>query len=306
MSEPIYFGETFCQCNGDACHRKAYYQIRGGKVACGQHSRGIKRTTLPKNPNAAAIREQTITRWKERCHDMALLREKGAVTCYKMKMMQNPPLVDGVVNIFPNFKHASRKDGMGMASLSPKSMGPIRHGQRGVLPEEAANLENLHQFNKVFPFMQDEKGDPLPQFFNMQRAAYASRIPYRHQHEFLQKFPMEGITVPRKRVNAPAYSLWVDKEGKQHRLSYVESRQIYCLFYEEKARELPEFKKLYDMVHKHHFHVCLCGYDAFQPDKSIDAHYLDPSRPFGHEMVLYTMLTVTDPNQYPWRIHATL
>ena len=29
-------------------------------------------------------------------------------------------------------------------------------------------------------------------------------------------------------------------------------------------------------------------------------HYTSTDRPFGHEMVLYSMLTVEDPKEYPW------
>jgi len=32
-------------------------------------------------------------------------------------------------------------------------------------------------------------------------------------------------------------------------------------------------------------------------------HYLDKSKPFGHELVLYTMLVVSDSKDYPWNIY---
>lgn len=33
--------------------------------------------------------------------------------------------------------------------------------------------------------------------------------------------------------------------------------------------------------------------------------YLDASAPFGHELVLWTMLTVENKDNYPWRKHKT-
>ena len=48
--------------------------------------------------------------------------------------------------------------------------------------------------------------------------------------------------------------------------------------------------------------MCICGYDAYQPDPAkLYEHYCDPSRPFGHELVLYTLLSVKDREDYPWR-----
>jgi hypothetical protein len=35
--------------------------------------------------------------------------------------------------------------------------------------------------------------------------------------------------------------------------------------------------------------------------KSLYEHYLDTSVPFGHELVLATMLTISDPEERPWR-----
>ena len=37
---------------------------------------------------------------------------------------------------------------------------------------------------------------------------------------------------------------------------------------------------------------------------TIEDHYLDSSKPFGHELVLYTMLTI-NPENYPWRKYKT-
>jgi hypothetical protein len=51
--------------------------------------------------------------------------------------------------------------------------------------------------------------------------------------------------------------------------------------------------------------LIIVGYDGYQPDDvNIEDHYLDPSRSFGHELVLYTMLKFPKA-QWPWIKHKT-
>jgi hypothetical protein len=38
--------------------------------------------------------------------------------------------------------------------------------------------------------------------------------------------------------------------------------------------------------------------------QKIEEHYCDMSKSFGHELVLYTMLT-HKPNEYPWKKYKT-
>lgn len=51
------------------------------------------------------------------------------------------------------------------------------------------------------------------------------------------------------------------------------------------------------------FNLNIVGYDAYQPTKTLEEHYLDDSKPFGHELVLYTLLSTTE---YPWVKYTTL
>jgi len=58
----------------------------------------------------------------------------------------------------------------------------------------------------------------------------------------------------------------------------------------------------------------IVGYDAYTPratdPDTLYEHYLDETRPFGHEMVILTMLCVDDTEQRPWnrfrREHAEI
>jgi hypothetical protein len=89
--------------------------------------------------------------------------------------------------------------------------------------------------------------------------------------------------------------VWIDTEGHELHLSYIESRQIYCHYYEQFALASPDFHHLKQLL-ADGVNLQICGYDAYQPSGTPDTHYLDPSRPFGHELVLYTMST-TEPDQ---------
>jgi hypothetical protein len=194
--------------------------------------------------------------------------------------------------------------------LSPKQMGPVEHGQPGLPP--ACSIENLHQGNKVFPFMATAAENPKPIWYQVRKGMYEDEYPYRHQHEYLDKHPelmeKQGIDVPKQRVNAPLYSIWLKPDGKEVRLSYVESRQVYCHFYEHFARSNQEFTHLQDLL-ANGTDLCIVGYDGKDGEftmKELHQWYLDPTHPFGHEAVLTTLLLESDPRRYPWRMHQTL
>lgn len=298
MASQIYWGEERCQAkkaSGETCVNGAYYTL-DGMLLCGVHSGGKKkekRVELARNPDEKQIKEQESAEHSKGCDAAALAKKekgkKGTVTLYKMRMMKNVGYVDGVVNVFPNFKHGGRKDGLGLPSLSPKSIGPILHNQPG-LPV-ALNLENFHQGNKVFPCEVDEKGEVKKAFFDTQMAMYKDAVPHRHKEAADGK-------------NVPLYSLWKDKEGGVHKISYFVSRQFYCVYYERATLENPDFLRLKEMVDKG-YNLRICGYDAYEPgNKGMEECYCDITRPFGHELVLYAMLTESQEN-WPWRKYKT-
>jgi hypothetical protein len=293
-----YWGKELCKAvkaNGDKCANNAYYKV-GDELLCGVHSGGKKkdkRVELPHHPQEKEMKENEIKEHNEKCDKVALKNKeagkKGVVTLCKMKMMKNVGFMDGVVNIFPNFKHLFRSDGIGLPSLSPKSIGPVEHPQPG-LPA-ALNLENFHQGNKVFPCEVDEKGEIKEEFFKTQLEMYRDKTPHRHKE-------VSGG------VNVPLYSLWKDKEGVAHKISYFESRQFYCVYYERATLENPDFYNLKGMIDEG-YNLRICGYDAYEvKNKSAEECYCDVSRPFGHELVLYVMLTESEEN-WPWRKYKT-
>jgi len=291
MAATIYYGQIPCQAftKKGECSNKAYY-LKNGKYMCGVHAKE-PRTTLPTCPNAAALKLATQTERQRKieeakCVNNALGRA-GSVIVTKMHMMKSIHYKDGYVAIFPNYRHAKRTDGIGCVSLSPMSMHNIDTKQPG-LPL-ASSLENAHQSGKVFPSEVDTHGEPKSVFFNTQLVMYNSPTPMRH------KPAANG-------ANAPLYSVWRDKSGVLKKFTYVQSRQFYCNWYERCAVASAEYKMLVDMI-ADGYNLQICGYDGYEVI-NVAEHYLDPSRPFGHELVLYTMLT-QPIDQWPWRIHKT-
>jgi hypothetical protein len=160
----MYAGEQRCVgiCSSRAdksqCTHKAFFE---GQL-CKRHARNIKNCPLlPENPDKDqlslakdvwnAARVLVVAEQNKRA------KRRGEVVCTKLKMRHPPEHIDGYRKVFPNYRHANRADGYGCATLSPMSMGPIKHGQPG-LPD-AQNLENLHQANKVFMSEVNPDGD---------------------------------------------------------------------------------------------------------------------------------------------------
>jgi hypothetical protein len=292
MSTSLPFhGEGTCT----KCNRKAYF-VQGKAAWCGYHSDKPLRGKLKTNPLKGENREAAYQRHLADVHAAAETRfdanVPATVMCSKMTMFQGqtPVFEPGFLNVFPNFKHQKQYGGFGCKSLSPKDIGPIDHGQPG-LPV-ALNLENFHQFSKQFP------GETDSDFRQAQVDAFNDPIPHRHKPT--------ASAGPGKNKNIPRHWVWIRPETKERVVfGYKECRQFYCNYYERAVRELPDYKTLLSKLHAG-VNLRICGFDGYMPDKSLEEHYLDESRPFGHELVLYTMLVhENDPAQWPWRKHKT-
>ena len=63
-------------------------------------------------------------------------------------------------------------------------------------------------------------------------------------------------------------------------------------------------------MRKKGYNLQICGFDAYHvknaTPKTLLKCYEDISRPFGHELVLFTMLCIKNEEDYPWRIYKTL
>jgi hypothetical protein len=295
-----YYGEKKCQSliksTGKPCTNLTYFQS-DGKLLCGVHSKKDKnRIKLKKNPNKAKLFLEEIKKHNLEIRNQAALNKnagkKGDVVCSKLKMMQKPDYIKGYLNIFPNYKHQGRKDGFGCSRLSPKSLGPVNHNMPGIPP--AKNLENYHQFAKFWKFELDKDNQIIDKYKIARNKAYQDPIPYRHKYD-RKTLKKHG------NVNVPEFSVYYTKNGEERRYNYLQCRYFYCHYYESLAQKEPDFTRLNKKINEG-YNINIVGYDGYQVTKSIWDCYNDTSKPFGHELVLYTMLIEQNPKKYPWNI----
>lgn len=302
---PAFRGEETCE----QCPGKAYYTREEGGLFCGRHCPKEARVPLPRSP---ALAQKKASEEKRRARDIECARkahsrrgERGEVALARARMMRRPEKLEGFVAVFPNYRAGDRRSGtiFNASELSPMKLGPVKHGQPDLPP--ARLLENFHQANKVFPSEVSAKGKILPVWYRRRLELYKDKTPHRHKlgktkAEHLRNAAREGET-------APLYSIFVEPDGKEQRLSYLQSRRPYCRFYSALARRTEAFKELKRMLGE--------GYnlEIFDPDgrpmreaesydetkRLLAKEYRALSRPFGHGKVLFCLL-VLRPADRPW------
>lgn len=309
MAEVVYHGEQKCEAlyksgpkRNSRCDAGAYFQD-GDELLCGRHSNKETRTALPKmGARMRAERKKIANTEAQRLIEEAARANsakgaKGQVVLTKKRFMGEVEPVPGYIQVFPNFKDGGKTtpegNSLGMSALSPKSLGPVDHGMPGI--PAASTVENYHQFAKIFPYdLEDKKISEWS--LGIRRQAYRDETPYRHKGDF--PAIKEKVKDPRKQDTL--YSVFYNHRGEARTYSYIECRFFYCVWYERLAKRQANLHRLLELLDKG-YNLQVIGYDAQEVAKPLYDHYLDPSNPFGHEFVLYTMLTVADPTQYPWR-----
>jgi len=297
----MYAGETICNFfkkDGTPCKYKAYY-VENDKPACGRHS--TSKVKLPRN------KQKAVSRTKEELESAEIGRRHNEaqnapskVICDRLRMMARPPMVEGFLRVFPNSKHVSRIDGVGLPGLSPKTLGPVNHGQPGLEP--ARTLEGFHQFNKVYQFELNSEGKLTDEFDFRRSLGYQNLDPTRYKFGKNKTEHLKHLAKYKMKMDAPLFSVIKNSEGEMIKYSYVESRYWYCTYYADLVVKTEDWKKLCDLVDKK-YNLLILGYDGYNPDKPLMEHYLDPTRPFGHELVLYSMLTAAR-EQWPWVVNG--
>lgn len=318
LMAPTYYGETACpsfSASGKECKNKAYWLVTDEdglfvRFSCGVHSKNTNRKPLPKRSRAdqAKITENRRQQEKKDIEqarlDNAEGGQKGHLIVTKLRMFSGPEDHEGYLKVFPNFRHGNRKDGLGLPELSPMSLGPVETPQPSV--PVAKNIENLHQFNKVFPSEIGEDGNPTEEWYQTRSLAYQDPVPHRHK---------PSAKSAKGSKNIPEYSVWETPDGEELHLSYFESRQIYCTYYERLAKKTESFATLKDLI-ENGTNIQIVGYDGYDLGMEVGASlkekeqkflrcYKDTSKPFGHELVLAALLELT-PKRYPWRKFTTL
>lgn len=222
----------------------------------------------------------------------------------------------GYMPIFPNNKHGNA---FGypcgdFSGLSPMRLGPVRHGQAS-LPD-AMNIENYHQCNKVFPneILPNTPCDcprsarwahmkAAPIFYSKRLQAYLDVVPHRHKYDDA-KLKAANKAYVKGNKNVPLYSVHEIGNEERH-FTYVESRYFYCIQMETLigSTRQAEWQRLQDYLARG-YALQIVGYDAFRPtatdSDALYAHYQDGSRPFGHEMVILTILCLPNAADRPW------
>lgn len=296
LLEEVYYGECKCTStlkNGKNCSNNAYYisSLKNG-VFCGVHCKDDQRTKLKVNPNKDKHLQDKFNQHLEVCNKVSEENKingvRGIVMVSKLFMMKQPLTIEGFLNVFPNFKHQNRKDGFGCASLSPMSLGPIMHVMPNMPP--AKNLENFYQFSKVYPHEIDKHGNLSQEAKKLMIKGYTDNVP--HRHKFLK-------------LDRPLYSVFYDSNGIPKKYTYLESRYFYCYWYSKLVSCQPDFYTLVDKVASG-MNINIVGYDGYNVVENLYNHYIDTSRPFGHELVLFTLLSPIDEYDFPWNKYYRL
>ena len=307
-----------------------------GRLLCGIHSKKGKRTDLPDNPKKDEIRlalvAQRVVEADTQAVNNRLLGRSGSVTTGSFRGMRREysfvPM-RGRLPIFPNFY---QKHGFGYgrdwSMFSPMALGPVRHRQPS-LPN-ARNIENYWQFNKVFPNeLSNELCDcalaahqphfkPAAEFYSRQATAYLDAVPHRHKFstaklKAVNKSFVKPVVGKRKRgagkvspnINKPMYIVHETPNGEERHYTYEQARVFYTMQMETVIQEtrMQEWASLQDLIVRG-YDIQIVGYDAYVPrgtdPDSLYEHYLDGSRPFGHEMVILAMLCIPQVEQRPW------
>ena len=144
--------------------------------------------------------------------------------------------------------------------------------------------------------------NPTKRALEIQCAQFQSKEPKRHKYSIKE--------LPSKNKNIALYSWFYDDNGIGRKFTYIECRYFYCHFYEMLAPKTEHFKKLLEL-RRQGFNLVISGYDGFTlrheeitADKLYE-FYKDSSRPFGHELVLLTLLFLDNSSEYPWNRYFT-
>lgn len=228
---------------------------------------------------------------------LKMLSQRGQVRCGKIVHFRAPKGEDKTHPKIPGFTNINATSGnKTWKGLSPMVLGPFQVIERrfptrdypdGVHPGFVAvneqlqgavsyNLENWWQYSKLYdvdgPF--DLNYGNLPRTFLLRRAQGL------------------GDPKPHRRALPKAKGTPVASYFDARVFSYIPSRKFYCTVYEALVIRTPEYQNLLQRLANGE-NLLVIGYDGFDlpiTNEAVQQAYDDPSRPFGHELVLFTML----------------
>jgi hypothetical protein len=117
-----------------------------------------------------------------------------------------------------------------------------------------------------------------PEYYVWRQSIFSCPHPLRYPNGFSRKSEV-------------AFSLLIDKDGRERRLNYLEARQkIYIQEYNRLVKKLPEYQKLKDLLIQHDKTLVICEIDV--PDnetmtlEKLEKLAADERQPFGHGLCL--------------------
>lgn len=249
---------------GVQCECKSYF-LQNGLPYCGKHSSREIRLALPAGSRKRPSIPDHV--WEVASQNV-INHAKGRIICTRMVMRRPVPEKEGYLKVFPNHGHQYRKDGFCCTSLSPISLGPVYH-----FGMSATCLENFWQGSKYFSF--------------------ETQHDYETKRDELFADP-QGRTHKYGKDDKPIYAIFLNSRGEPQQYDNLNSRYFYCRLYEQLASRDRNLRKLREMRDEG-VNLQICGYDASDIVNSWDS-YLDTSKPFSYESVLYCLLM----RCYPW------
>jgi hypothetical protein len=272
---------------GHKCENGAYFSTASGYL-CGVHSKKLERQELPKFSKVQKLefKNNIFDNILESASIMADANYKnkkiGSVSLYRLgSRFSKVTPINGVLDVYPNFMSTYQGIGIVCPELSPMKVGPIIHSQKG-LPN-AQNLENFYQYSKFYNNLESKT-----QFKELQVAGFTDSIPHRRKY---------------KKTDIPDCFIWIDSNGIEQHLTYLQSRQFYANYYQRGIQECWDFIFLKHLI-CNGYNLRICGPDAYPLKEDSMSSYCDITVPRGHEFCLYEMLTNKDGN-YPWIILKT-
>lgn len=222
----------------------------------------------------------------------------GQVISTKIRGFNAIQHIDCFLTILPNYRHGKSTQGIGLATLSPMSLGPVRSLCPSMQPD-ACSVENAYQFSKVWKHELDADGNLTPEAWELRRQGFQDPVPHRHKFTAEQLRKLTGAKT-KDRKPPPEFSVYLGADPTVLvRLSYVQSRFMYCYWMEQLLVEQSEWRQLQDLVQAG-YNVNIAGYDGQPIERPLMELYEDPALPFGHELVIATMLTLPNRRDYPW------
>lgn len=228
---------------------------------------------------------------------------RGVIMIRKLRNLKKPPLILGFANIYPNYNYIHNHNNINdpndefyYPSLSPKMIGPIYHNMPN-LPR-AINLENFWQFSKVWNFELDisTKMKELQPYYLKKRIEG-----YLTEKCIGSKYTRKEL----KELNVsyePECAIYYNKYGQPIKYNYIQSRYFYCYYYQKMVIQNKDFNCLKEKL-QNGYNFIIYGSNDYNPNIDYYKIYIDHSKPFKHEIILYILLNESDPEKYPCNIY---